>query len=840
MKNIKKYNAIILTLFLLGFSFTLFAQQPNTTSRPSDFEYLSAPDSLGVRHQLKMPKQSLSKTSNPQLPYPIIFIHGLNSNAATWDITTNFMDIQYGTSYGGRMDFCLNYDANNSSANLSFAPATGADLAYFTSSIYNGDYYYLNFDVGSNGSVNLPSSNSYFVQSNQSAIYKQGLALKWAIYFVLQKTGKDKVILMGHSMGGLAAREYLQNTNLWQQDGKDHVAKLVTTGTPHGGSNSTSFGLGVAGLNEKSDAVRDLRRSYSISSANGVYLFGGVESNSVIKNNLLFNYENVDVNCNGIYNNVITGLNYKNIDTNIDYSCIIGQCSGCVTCSSCDGVVNDVSANLNSYYSSLTQNIFYYSASALTEIHTDLPKQNYKNMQGLDEPNSPKYAYQIDFDSIYNGFMTVQSTNYSFYPTDYDCYKFNVKYRSNVKFSIENIYLSNLSIAILDSVGNIVDTISSNGFSTINFSHILNIGAYYFIVIGNPNTTSYLYPYSFTLNKMPICDFAANKTTGNTPLTINFSDLSTENPTSWQWTFIGGSPSTSTLRNPTITYNTAGNYPVSLTSTNQYGNDSKAKTNYIIVTCIKPSVSFTNIINGKTVNLINNSIIATSYNWDFGDGQNSTTTNPVHIYNNAGSYSIKLTATNDCGFSYLIQNIIIAPEPTSNFTADLTSGKAPLTVNFSDLSTNLPTSWQWTFTGGNPSSSNLQNPSITYNSSGTYSVTLSSLNNSGTNTMTKTNYITVTPATDIYDIVNNNSFQVYPNPNNGSFTIQLKNTADKNGTITIVDMLGRTVYESLYKLNNNEDVISISQLHLKAGTYNVIIGKKDGVNSRKSFVVVGE
>jgi YVTN family beta-propeller protein len=79
---------------------------------------------------------------------------------------------------------------------------------------------------------------------------------------------------------------------------------------------------------------------------------------------------------------------------------------------------------------------------------------------------------------------------------------------------------------------------------------------------------------------------------------------------------------------------------------------------------------------------------------------------------------------------------------------------------------------------------------------------------------------------------------IYPNPNNGNFTIQLKNTADKNGTITIVDMLGRIVYETPYKLNGNDDTISISEMHLKVGTYNIIIGRKDGVTTRKSFVVV--
>ena len=48
---------------------------------------------------------------------------------------------------------------------------------------------------------------------------------------------------MGHSMGGLASREYLQNPDNWQADGDHHVAKLLTIGTPNGGSNTTGGSL---------------------------------------------------------------------------------------------------------------------------------------------------------------------------------------------------------------------------------------------------------------------------------------------------------------------------------------------------------------------------------------------------------------------------------------------------------------------------------------------------------------------------------------------------------------------------------------------------------------------
>jgi len=492
---------IITFLIVMLVSNTLFSQEnlipPTYKERPADFEYLSAPDSTGKRILLKTPSLNNTKATL-KLPYPIIFIHGLVGSSSTWDITTNFMDSQYSFTYGGRFDFCLNYDGDNTIANKNFYPTTGSDLALFTPTLIAGDYYYLNFDVGLDGS-NHPNGGSYDSWSNQQAIVKQGLAVKWAIYYVLQITGRDKVILMGHSMGGLTAREYLQNPNIWQSDGKHHVAKLVTSGTPHGGSNSTSFGLGAGSVNEKMDATRDLRRDYYISESPGVYLFGGIESNSVINNNLFFNYYNVDVNCNGIYGENNTGLNQKGVYNNLDYSCIIGECSGCLLDPNPgDGVVWDVCADLKNYYNSLPVNRFYYYGSATTQIHTDLTKQNYENMQGLDEPNEYVLSYDIELGKTYTGFITLQP--FDGYPYDYDDYKFSVINNSNINVTVSSIALANLMVRIVDLSGNIVGTtVQSSGLSSVNFTQNLSAGSYYLEIFGTPTSSSYYYPYKFLL-----------------------------------------------------------------------------------------------------------------------------------------------------------------------------------------------------------------------------------------------------------------------------------------------------------------------------------------------------
>ncbi len=471
--------------------------------RSADFEYLSAPDSLGKRTFLKTAASINSErieTLPQKLPYPIIFIHGLNSKSGTWDPTTNFMDSQYGLTFGGRFDYCLNSDADNTIANTNSYPTVGADLALFSGTWHNGDYFYVNFDVGTDGSYH-PNGNQYDVLSNQSAIVKQGFVLNDAIYRVLQLTGREKVILMGHSMGGLAAREYLQNQSNWQPDGQSHVAKLVTTGTPHGGSNQVTGGSALTGVDCQSEAYRDLRATYSGSSDPGVYLFGGLESSSVMDNTFCSNFYNIDVNCSGSVGQNITGLNQKNIYNDLGYSCIIGECSGCLlTQHPGDGIVLETSANINSYYT-LNADQFYYIASAVVEIHTDLPIQSYLNMQALDEPYLYPLSYKVNFDTTYIGFMTVQATNNPFPTIDYDDYKFTVSANMSVGVNISNIILPHLFARIVNSSYQVVGTNhDSNGSSHLGFSQNLSEGTYYLEIYGTATNTSYLYPYSFILN----------------------------------------------------------------------------------------------------------------------------------------------------------------------------------------------------------------------------------------------------------------------------------------------------------------------------------------------------
>ena len=404
--------------------------------------------------------------------------------------------------------------------------------------------------------------------------------------------------------------------------------------------------------------------------------------------------------------------------------------------------------------------------------------------------------------------------------------------------------------------------------------------------------------------EIPVAEFSGTPTAVTEGETVSFTDQSTNNPTSWSWSFPGGSPATSTDKNPVITYPDAGTYDVSLTATNSAGSDSQTKTDYIDVTAIVievPVAAFsgtpTNIMEGQTVTFTDQSSNdPTSWSWSFQGGSPATSTqqNPVVTYSTAGTYDVSLIATNSAGddthtktnyinvteftisyctssgnssslewiqsfamgsytnnsgsnggyadftspaisvesgssysitmtpgfssrarkefwrvwidynmdgdftdageqvfaadrqkgivsgsiniqtgltgetrmrvsmkynatpsscenFSYgevedytLLFGTPVPQPPVANFSGTPTTVDVGGSVNFTDLSTNNPTFWAWTFAGGTPSASSVQNPAVAYNTEGTYEVSLTVTNGEGSNTQTIPDYITVT------------------------------------------------------------------------------------------------
>jgi PKD repeat protein len=126
---------------------------------------------------------------------------------------------------------------------------------------------------------------------------------------------------------------------------------------------------------------------------------------------------------------------------------------------------------------------------------------------------------------------------------------------------------------------------------------------------------------------------------------------------------------------------------------------------------------------------------------------------PIQISSNAapaGDYVVTITTngTNGTPVHKRLTTVRVLPTvaPIADFKADNTNPCEGIPVDFSDLSTGPPSSWEWSFPGGTPATSTDKNPKgIKYAAAGTYSVTLKATNFIGTNTVTKTNYITVKP-----------------------------------------------------------------------------------------------
>lgn len=420
-------------------------------------------------------------------PYPIIFIHGLVGSADSWVDFYNYA-LSNGWSYGGQLRFNLNSDNELGYSNV--FSAAQSDIEYFNTNVAAADFYIINFNCGIDGT---PYGGGFSpTQSNQAAIVKQGVVIGKGVNHVLDATGKDKVILIGHSMGGLAARQYLQNPSLWQPDGKHHVAKLVTSGTPHGGSNvSGSILSQLAGVDESSDAVRDLRTSYFYSSNQGVFLFGGIESPAVMNDNL-WGFYNYDVNCNGTQGNQITGLNQKSLYNDLEYSCIVGQ----VTPIS-DGFVGVAQAQIKSYYNIPCETFF------IDAFHTSLPDETKTNFEAFDEPDEYNLSYDIETNVVYNGFITKQAPDGA-YLYDFDDYIFTTSQAGMLSVTANNISVFPFGITILGHPNyNVLFDQTYQSASVQTPSIQLPSGTYYLEVYALGTTNSWQFPYNFKLNWTP-------------------------------------------------------------------------------------------------------------------------------------------------------------------------------------------------------------------------------------------------------------------------------------------------------------------------------------------------
>jgi PKD repeat protein len=162
-------------------------------------------------------------------------------------------------------------------------------------------------------------------------------------------------------------------------------------------------------------------------------------------------------------------------------------------------------------------------------------------------------------------------------------------------------------------------------------------------------------------------EFTSNENSVEEGESVTYQDQSTGQPDTWAWSFPGGSPSTSSVQNPTIQYNTVGQYDVTLTASDA-----------------------------------NSSSTITKQDWI---------------------------------------DIVPIPQIVADFEGNNLSPQIGTSVQFTDLSTENPTQWAWSFPGGTPDTSSDQNPLIQYDIAGDYGVTLTASKTGSTSTDSKVDYI---------------------------------------------------------------------------------------------------
>jgi PKD repeat protein len=260
----------------------------------------------------------------------------------------------------------------------------------------------------------------------------------------------------------------------------------------------------------------------------------------------------------------------------------------------------------------------------------------------------------------------------------------------------------------------------------------------------------------------PVAAFSGTPLSGNAPLDVQFTDASTGTITGYAWDFNNDGTTDSSAQSPSYQYSAAGTYTVKLTVTNTAGSDSEVKAGYITVSAapVAPVAVFSATPQSGTAPLTvsftdQSTNTPTSWKWEYRADAGSWTEfgsgarNPSRTFG-AGTYDIRLTATNAGGSdSELKTDYIIASSPTSlpvaDFTTNVTSGTAPLTVKFTDTSTGAGiTAWKWDFNNDRIIDSTSQHPVYTFYSPGTYSVNLTITATGGSDSEIKLNYFSVT------------------------------------------------------------------------------------------------
>jgi Secretion system C-terminal sorting domain/PKD domain len=310
-----------------------------------------------------------------------------------------------------------------------------------------------------------------------------------------------------------------------------------------------------------------------------------------------------------------------------------------------------------------------------------------------------------------------------------------------------------------------------------------------------------------TINNQPDADLGPDTSICTSTITLDAG-----NPgSSYAWS--GGS-------NPTSQINTLGNGTFTVTVTDPSGcADSDTIT---VATNVPPVVSAganVSICPGQTVTLTATG--AATYVWSDGNIGATNTVSP----STTTTYYVTGTNTAGCTDADVV-TVNVNPSATAGFTASVV-GSSAVTNNTSTGAA----SYQWNF-GDNTPSDNSANPVHTYTANGTYTITLIVTGICGSDTMTQV--VTITQV-GLQDIDLSNTLEVYPNPNDGVFTIAFELSSAKTVQIEVLDVQGRKVVEQRLE----SVLVHREQLDLsgsESGIYVLRIITTDGVATQKIVV----
>lgn len=306
-----------------------------------------------------------------------------------------------------------------------------------------------------------------------------------------------------------------------------------------------------------------------------------------------------------------------------------------------------------------------------------------------------------------------------------------------------------------------------------------------------------------------------------TGITASFTETSPTNVHTWLWDF--GDGTTDNTQNPTHTFPGPGTYQVCLTVTSACGSGTFCDS---VEVCALPAANFNYTSTGLVATFANFSSSATSFLWDFGDGNTSPMQNPTHTYASPGTYTVCLTATNACSSdsTCMTVNVCAPAAATFSFTQNL------LNFMFQDQTSGTVTQWLWDFGDGNTSIS--ASPNHTYSSPGAYTVCLTITDACGTDSSCQ-----VVNATNVgIEDEMLTAFECWPNPASDQVQVKIEAGLLTGVELAITDLTGRELQRIDLQDINGVQTIRLELEQFSQGVYFIALRSNEVRATQKIMI----